>query len=237
MAFKTVIVDDERPSREELKVLLSVFDEFVVVGEFDNAFDALAFLVESTPEVVFFDINMPGFNGLQLADAIRNSKNPPLVVFITAYANYAVKAFEVEAVDYLLKPIDAGRFAKTIKKIKDKLKTSEKPKLRFVVCQCNDELLLLKPEHIQYFYTNKGRLYAKKGSEAIQVKGMKLQDVEEKFKEDNFLRINKEYIINLNKVVKLSPLFKGRYIVNMENGDKLSLSPHHQKEFKEHFNF
>ncbi|MGC8721963.1 MAG: LytR/AlgR family response regulator transcription factor [Caldisericaceae bacterium] len=237
MAFKTVIVDDERPSREELKVLLSVFDEFVVVGEFDNAFDALAFLVESTPEVVFFDINMPGFNGLQLADAIRNSENPPLVVFITAYADYAVKAFEVEAVDYLLKPIDAGRFAKTIKKIRDKLKTSEKPKLRFVVCQCNDELLLVKPEYIQYFYTNKGRLYAKKGSEVIQVKGMKLQDVEEKFKEDNFLRINKEYIINLNKVVKLSPLFKGRYIVSMENGDKLSLSPHHQKEFREHFNF
>jgi len=237
VVIRAVIVDDEKPSREELKFLLSKFSEFNIIGEFDNAFDALAYLVVSTPDIVFFDINMPGFNGIQLADAIKNSENPPLVVFITAYSDYAVKAFEVEAFDYLLKPIDAARFAKTIKKIKDKFNVSLKPKLRFVICQYEEELLLIKPEHIQYFCVEKGRLHVKKGSESIQVRGMRLQEAEERFKEDNFLRINKEYVINLNKVVKLSPMFKGRYIIQMENGDKLALSPHHQKEFREHFNF
>ncbi len=237
MAIRTVIVDDEKPSREELKFLLKKFPEFEISGEFDNAFDALSFLIASPPDLVFFDINMPGFNGLSLAEVLKGTENHPLIVFITAYSDYAVKAFDVDAIDYLLKPIDGARFAKTITKVRDKFKESSKPKLKFIMCEFQRELVLFKPEDVNYFYAEKGKLYAKKGREAFLVKGMKLQEVEEKFVKDNFLRINKEYVVNLNKVAKLIPLFKGRYVVQMDNGDKLALSPHHQKEFRGRFNY
>jgi DNA-binding LytR/AlgR family response regulator len=237
LAIRAVIVDDEKPSREEIKLLLKKFPDFDIIGEFDNAFDALNFMASSAPDVAFFDINMPGFDGVSLAKALRGISSAPVIVFITAYSEHAVEAFEVNAIDYILKPIEEGRFAKTISKISAKVKEKVPSILNFVICEFQGELILLKSEDIQYFYIEKGKLFAKKASESLSVKGMNLQTAEKRFATQNFFRINKEYIINLNKISKIIPWFKGRYIIQMENGDKLQLSPHHQKEFREKFRF
>lgn len=235
MAVRAVIVDDERASREEIKLLLKKFPDFELLGEFDNAFDALSFIVSSTPDVTFFDINMPGFDGIHLAEVLKGIENPPIIVFITAYSEYAVKAFEVNAADYILKPIDEGRFAKTLSRISTKVKEKSHSDLNFVVCDFHGELILIKPEEVQYFYVEKGKLFIKKKTELLSVKSMNLQSVEKRFTPQNFFRINKEYIVNLNKISKIIPWFKGKYLIQMENGDKLPLSPHHQKEFRERF--
>jgi DNA-binding LytR/AlgR family response regulator len=235
VAVRTVIVDDERASREEIKLLLKKFPDFELLGEFDNAFDALSFIVSSTPDVTFFDINMPGFDGIHLAEVLKGIENPPIIVFITAYSEHAVKAFEVNAADYILKPIDEGRFAKTLSRISAKVKEKAHSDLNFVVCDFHGELILIKPEEVQYFYVEKGKLFIKKKAESLSVKSMNLQGVEKRFTPQNFFRINKEYIVNLNKISKIIPWFKGKYLIQMENGDKLPLSPHHQKEFKDRF--
>lgn len=237
MAIRTVIVDDEKPSREEIKLFLKRFPDFELSGEFDNAFDALSFMVSTTVDVAFFDINMPGFDGIRLAEVLKGTENSPVIVFVTAYSEHAVKAFEVDAVDYILKPIDEGRFIKTLAKISSKVKGKTPPNLNFVVCEFQGELILLKPEDVQYFYVEKGKLFVRKKSESLPVKGMNLQNAEKRFVSQNFFRINKEYIINLSKVSKIIPWFKGKYLIQMENGDKLPLSPHHQKEFRDRFRF
>jgi len=237
VAIRTVIVDDEKPSREEVKLLLKKFPDFELSGEFDNAFDALSFMVSSAPDVAFFDINMPGFDGIRLAEVLKGIDNSPIIVFITAYSEHAVEAFEVNAIDYVLKPIEEGRFAKTIAKINAKVKEKAPSMLNFVICEFQGEFILLKPEDVQYFYAEKGKLLARKKSESLLVKGMNLQGAEKRFASQNFFRINKEYIINLNKISKIIPWFKGKSLIQMENGDKLPLSPHHQKEFRERFRF
>jgi DNA-binding LytR/AlgR family response regulator len=237
LVIRTVIVDDEKPSREEIKLFLKRFPDFELSGEFDNAFDALSFMVSTTPDVAFFDINMPGFDGIRLAEVLKGTENSPVIVFVTAYSEHAVKAFEVDAIDYILKPIDEGRFIKTLAKISSKVKGKTPPNLNFVVCEFQGELILFKPEDIQYFYVEKRKLFVRKKSESLPVKGMNLQNAEKRFISQNFSRINKEYIINLSKVCKIIPWFKGKYLIQMENGDKLPLSPHHQKEFRGRFRF
>jgi len=232
MAIRTVIVDDEKPSREELKYLIKKFPEFEILGEFDNAFDALSFISSSPLDVVFFDVNMSGFDGIKLAETLKETDNSPLIVFITAYSEYALKAFDVNALDYVLKPVDESRFLKTVAKIKEKLKYSNINAPNFILCEFRGEIILFKPIEVHYFYVENAQLFAKKKDESLQVKGATISDLEEKLESQGFLRINKGYLVNLNKVSKIIPMFKGRYIVQMENGDKLPISPHRQKEFR-----
>lgn len=233
MAIRAVIVDDEKPAREEIKFFLSKFPEFFVEREFENAFDALSYIISQPPDVVFFDINMPGFDGIHLAEALKNMEESPFIVFVTAYSEYAVRAFELEALDYILKPLEEGRFAKTVTKITLSLKERKPHGLEMIICEFQGELVLLKLDDVQYLYVDRGKLYAKKREESLPVRGMNLQQAEKNFSSANFFRINKKYLINLNKVSKIIPWFKGRYLIQMENGDKLPLSPHHQKEFRE----
>lgn len=232
MAIKTVIVDDERPSREELKFLLKKFPEFDILKEFDNGFEALSYISTVPVDVVFFDVNMPGFNGISLAEALKEIEDTPLVVFITAYSEHAIKAFELNALDYILKPVDESRFVKTVAKIKEKLKITKVGNPMFVMCEFRGEIILVKPQEINYFYVENGQPFAKKKEEALPIKGSTITELEEKFEPQGFLRINKGLIINLNKVSKIIPMFKGRYSVQMENGDILPISPHRQKEFR-----
>lgn len=237
MDIRAIIVDDEKPAREEIKAILKKFDDVNILREFDNAIDAFNFVSKNNIDVIFLDINLPGISGIKLVEQLKEFKNFPLVVFVTAYAEYAVDAFEVDAVDYILKPVEEARIAKTVAKIRNILLSKESEKDQFVVCIENEELILLKLTDVSYFFVENGKLYAKKGKVELLVKGLNLQEAEERFSNNGFFRINKGYLINLSKVVKIIPWFKGRYIIEMDNGDKLPLSPHRQKEFREFFKF
>ena len=237
MDIRAIIVDDEKPAREEIKEILKRFDDINILREFDNAIDAFNFISKNDIDVLFLDINLPGISGMKLAEQLKEFKNFPLVVFVTAYAEFAVDAFEVGAVDYILKPVEEARITKTVAKIRNLLQSKESEKDEFVVCIENEELILLKLEDISYFFVENRKLYAKKGKSELLVKRLNLQESEERFSNNGFFRINKGYLINLLKVSKIIPWFKGRYIIEMDNGDKLPLSPHRQKEFREFFKF
>ncbi len=232
MALRAVIVDDEKPSREELRYFLKKLSDFELVGEFDNAFDALNFISSNSVDVAFFDINMPGFDGIKLVETLRDMERVPVIVFVTAYAEYAIKAFELNAVDYILKPIDESRFLKSVVKIKEKVKSPGEDKLKFVLCEFRGEIVIVKPQDIVYFYVERGKPFAKRKEDSLEVKNLSISEIEEKFRGDNFLRINKGLVINLNRVLKIVPMFKGKHTVYMDDGSALPVSPHRQKEFR-----
>ncbi len=235
MAVRAIIVDDEEPAREEIKYLLSHFKDFSVEGEFDNAFDALNSILSNGADVVFFDVEIPGFNGVQLAEALKNVKNAPIVVFITAYSDYAVKAFELNALDYLLKPVDPQRFGEMIAKVREKISHRESGKIDFIVGEKKSSLFLLKPEDIIYFYSEKEKVFAKTKDGDMYCKGLTLQSAEEKLVNYHYFRVHKGYLVNVREIKKVIPWFKGKYLIEMSNGDRVPLSPHRQKEFREKF--
>ncbi len=235
MVIRTLIVDDEEPAREEIKFLLSHFDDFVVVGDFSNAFDALNAIMSGGADIVFFDIDMPGFSGIQLAEALKSMVNSPLVVFISAYSGYAVKAFELNAVDYLVKPVDPKRFSDMICRVKKKLSNRNAAIPNFIIGENKGSLFLLKPEDIIYFYSKKERIFAKTKAGEMYCKGLTLQSAGEKLKPYNFFRVHKGFLININEIQKVIPWFKGKYVIEMSNNDRVPLSPHRQKEFRENF--
>ena len=233
MAVRAIVVDDEEPAREEVKFLLSHFKDFEVIGECDNAFDALSIILSKNPDVVFFDIDMPGFNGIQLAEALKNIKDAPRVVFITAYSDYAVKAFDLNALDYLVKPIDEKRFVDMINKIREEIKRKGKPSLNFIIGEMKNELFLLKPQDVLYLYTKREKVFVKTNEGDMCCRSITLQSAEDRLKKSHFFRVHKSYLINVNKAKKLIPWFKGKYLIEMENGDRIPLSSHREKEFRE----
>lgn len=125
MKLKALIVDDEYPARKELRFLLNAFDNVEVVGEATNAQEALTLIKALDYSILFLDIEMPGMSGLELGAYIKELENPPCVVFVSAYDEYAIKAFEVDAVDYLLKPVDEKRLGQAIKKITKRIQNKQ----------------------------------------------------------------------------------------------------------------
>lgn len=121
MTIKVLIVDDESLARDELRYLLSQEDEIEVVGEAENGEEALTKIFNLNPDIVFLDIQMPKVDGLTVARTLLDLKKKPFIIFATAYDQHAIHAFEVNAIDYLLKPFDEDRVMKTIEKIKEKL--------------------------------------------------------------------------------------------------------------------
>jgi two-component system response regulator LytT len=235
MAIRAIVVDDEEPAREEIKFLLSHFTDFELVGEFSDAFNALNTLLSKQVDVVFFDVDMPGFSGIKLAEVLKNVKNAPIIVFVTAYSEYAVKAFELNATDYLVKPVDPKRFSETVARVKEKLAGKKTEAPNFIIGEKQSSLFLLKPNEIIYLYSKNEKTFAKTKDGDLYCKGVTLQSAEERLKQHHFFRIHKSYLVNVNEIKKVIPWFKGKYMIEMSSGDKLPLSPHRQKEFREKY--
>lgn len=236
MVIRTIIVDDEQPAREELRFLISKYSDFEIIDMCDNAYEALSKILSEEPDVVFFDIEMPEFSGIQLADALKESRASPIIIFITAYSEYAVKAFEVDAADYLVKPIDESRFNKMIARVRGKVKNRGKEKLDLILGEGRDGIVLLKLEEIICFSMKNRKVYVETLTKRFLCKNKTLKALEERLHNKGFFRVNKDYLINLRHVKKLIPWFKGRYIVQMNNGKQIPLSPHRQKAFRDMIN-
>ncbi len=235
MAIQTVIIDDEEPAREELKFLLKQYKEFKIIGEFSNAYDGLTGVIKEKPDLIFIDINMPGISGIKLIESIKNIDIKPMVVFVTAYSEYAVKAFELEAMDYLVKPVEEKRFSKTITKIMSQ--TKRNISFDAIVGYYENEILVLKSQDVIFFESKNGKIFAIFEDKSLTLKFKNLQEVLGAYGDENFFKINKSTVINLNKISRIIPWFKNRYLIQMDEGSKLKLSPHHQKEFRERIRF
>lgn len=240
--YKAIVVDDERLARAGLKSLLKKYDDVDVVGEASNADEALALIKEVSPDVVFLDIQMPEKTGFELLEMLPKS---PLVVFTTAYDEYALKAFQINALDYLLKPIDAKRLDDTIDKIRDRLsvlthkETSNKPKNSDVLSEHDqvfvkdgDRCWFVKLVDISLFESegNYVRVYFDNFRPLIH---RSLNALDERLDEKLFFRASRKHIINLKWIEKIEPWFNGGLMVSLKGGQKVEISRRQATKFKE----
>ena len=240
--MRTLIVDDERLARNELKRLLEPYTKIEVIGEAANAEEALVLIDELQPELLFLDIQMPGKNGFELLSSIEGKT--PEVIFTTAYDEYAIKAFEYNALDYLLKPIDNERLKETIHRIEENQAQPEAPvqanERAEKVLGGNDQVFVKDGEKCWFVKLGKIRLFESMGNyvrlhfddqKPLVLKS--LNNLEERLDPNTYFRANRKHIINLGWIEKIEPWFSGGLLVTLQGGDKIEISRRQAIRFKE----
>jgi two-component system, LytTR family, response regulator len=236
--MRALIVDDERLARKELMKLLEDHPMIEVVGEAMNADEAFQMVNELNPDLLFLDIQMPGKTGFQLLEMLDSV---PLVVFTTAYDEFALKAFEVNALDYLLKPIQAERLSETVSKL------SEKERQKTVQAQggekklgLNDQVFVKDGDRCWFVSLSNVRLFESDGN-YIKVYfdsnrpmiHKSLNALDEKLDERAFFRASRKHIVNLSWVEGIEPWFNGGLMVRLKGGDKVEVSRRQAAKFKD----
>ncbi|MEW6698163.1 MAG: LytR/AlgR family response regulator transcription factor [Bacillota bacterium] len=233
--MRIVVVDDEAPARDELVYLLKQHADLEVVAQADDAHTALQSLRKERPDVVFLDISMPGGDGLEVARKLGAMTDPPLVVFATAYDRYALEAFEVNAVDYLLKPFSEQRVAETIDKLRrlvNQRKTGHHPLQTKIAVSDEDLITLLDPEEIVYA-GRQGRAVIIKTSDKEYMVNYTLQGLEQRLDRISFFRPHHGFLVNVNKIEKIEPAFHGYQLVMKDNiSSRVPMSRSGMKEMK-----
>lgn len=224
--IRILIVDDEPYSRDELKHLLGTFPAIKIVGEAESGESAILSAIQLQPDVVFLDVEMPKMNGMKAAKALLELKKVPLVVFATAYPQFAAEAFRYNAIDYLLKPYDEEQIQETIKRIMEKLivpveQDMVKPPGKLAL-EVDGEIIYLEPIEILYIFRDDKvtKLITKSGEFETKTP---LKDLESRLLNFGFFRTHKSFLVNLGYVNRLSPWFNGAYQLELE-GRKESLS-------------
>lgn len=218
--IRVIVVDDEPYSRDELSFLLKQYPEVEIVGEADSGEKALEVIMIKAPDVVFIDIEMPQMSGMELARALKNMKKVPLIIFATAYPDYAAKAFRVQALDYILKPFDEDQLEETMLLIKDRLVVTESPNKKAVsasarlAVESDGRFLYLSPNEITYLFREERETMIRTIDSQYSVRAP-LKDLEEKLKSYPFFRTHKSYLVNLDKVEELIPWFNGAFQVKV----------------------
>ncbi len=222
--MKTIIVDDERLARNELKRLLEDFPRINIVGEAANADEAIELINELNPDLLFLDIQMPGKNGFELLETIED--RVPEVIFTTAYDEYALKAFEYNALDYIMKPIDSVRLAEAIQKVESEMKRAEVAPAETYLGE-SDQVFVKDGEKCWFVKLGKVRLFESMGNYVrLHFEDQKpmilksLNSLEERLDPKIFFRANRKHIINLNWIDKIEPWFSGGLLVTLKGGEK-----------------
>ncbi len=240
MDIRTILIDDEDLSRQEMRHLLTAYPDIRIVDEAVNAAEALAKIRQHRPELIFLDINMPGKNGFELLDELDES---PRVVFVTAYDEFAVRAFETNALDYLLKPVRPERLQKTIESLRESLQTSpqaepraERPgQLRpdsLVFIKDGDNCYFVRLNDIFLFESEDNYIRVYFGAnKPLHRKSLNL--LEEKLPPDLFFRANRRQIINLSFITGIEPFFNGSLRVTLRGGIRVEISVRRTGDFKE----
>ncbi|MBM7856207.1 DNA-binding LytR/AlgR family response regulator [Desulfohalotomaculum tongense] len=212
--MRVIVVDDEAPARDELIYLLKQHPEVEVVAEADDAESALSACRRERPDVVFLDIHMPGEDGMVAARQISLLTEPPVLVFATAYDQHAVKAFEVNATDYILKPFSKERVAETVKKLQQLLKNKKSVNImqRKIAVTEDDRIQLLDPEDIVYIARDGRDVIVKTENNSYTV-NYTLQHLENRISRETFLKPHRSFLVNVNKIEKIEPWFKGYQLV------------------------
>ncbi|MDO5517503.1 MAG: LytTR family DNA-binding domain-containing protein [Clostridium sp.] len=246
--MKCIIVDDEFPSREELKYFINRFSNIVIEQEFDNGIDSLKFLSQNNIDVIFLDINMPILDGMEFSKILYKNNKDIRVVFITAYKEHALEAFEVHAFDYLLKPYSEERIISALKRLeKSKDEDEGIHNKRIEIEDINkkdmisDKISVIKDEKIYVIDTNEiyyieaqGRgvdIYTKDRKYYSKIK---ISDIIKKLDKKEFYQTHRSYIVNLKKVEEIEPWFNGTYLLKMKDINKeITVSRSNIKKFRE----
>jgi two-component system LytT family response regulator len=241
--MKTLLIDDERLARNELRRLLAQFPEIEIVGEAANAPQAREQIAAATPELLFLDVQMPGETGI----AFLESLEPPVpqVIFTTAYDEFAVKAFELNALDYLLKPVDPARLAAAIEKLRQKAagggdaaaNVKQPPRDRLAA---DDKVFVREGDRCWFVEVKAIRLLESEGNytrvhfdQAQPQLFRSLNAMEERLDARCFFRANRRQIINLAWIDRIEPWFSGGLLVHLKGGAQVELSRRQAQEFRE----
>jgi len=238
--IRALIVDDEIPARDKLRLWLGGEQDFDIVGEFANGLSAAEPLLRGEVDVAFLDVQMPGMTGLELAAQLE-PKFAPLLIFVTAYDAHALSAFDLNAVDYLLKPYDHDRFRRTLDRIRIRMQ-SNAPRAaqisaarsrtgvsdRLLVPQ-RDGLRILESENIHWIEADDNYVQIHTAHECFTLRRT-LRDLLMQLGERHFMRIHKSIAVNVREIELLTPLFKGDFEVRLRSGRLLRLSRRYTAE-------
>lgn len=239
--MKTILIDDERLARKELRTLLEKHPEIDIIGECANATEAKSMIEEQRPDLIFLDIQMPGKSGFELLEDLSYL---PKVIFVTAFDEYAIRAFEVNALDYLLKPVEDFRLADAIKKLNSKEPepaddddTDDGNEQKLMM---DDQIFLKDGEKCWFVTLSDVRVFESEGNyvrvyfdkyKPLILKS--LNNLEKRLDEREFFRINRKFIVNLKEIVHIEPWFNGGLQIKLKNGEMLEVSRRQATRFKD----
>lgn len=238
--MKAIIIDDERLARTELRKLLQEFPEIEIVDEAANVDEGISKIESHNPDLIFLDIQMPGKTGFDLLNELDRA---PQVIFTTAYDEYALKAFEVNALDYLLKPVEPKRLADAIHKLhgaENNHNHNYIPTENKSLLSENDQVFVKDGERCWFVKLSEIRLFESVGNYAKVFFGphkplilKSLNALEERLDEKMFFRANRKHIVNLRLIDKIEPYFNGGLLLELKGGEKIEVSRRQTVKFKE----
>jgi two-component system LytT family response regulator len=245
--IRALIVDDEPIARQGLRTLLAAETAIEIIGECRNGREAVKAICEQSPDLVFLDVQMPKMSGFDVV-AELGAANMPAVVFVTAYDQYAIKAFEIDAMDYLLKPFDQERFQKTIDRVKShfrqgsftelnktlstlltRLDQGEQKPIERIVIKAGGRIFFVNVDEIDWIEAagNYVQLHVKDKSHLLRET---MDAIFAKLPADKFLRIRRSLIVNVGQIKELQPLFKSEYQVILKDGTQLRSSRRYREQ-------
>jgi two-component system LytT family response regulator len=232
--IRAMIADDEAPAREKLERWLAEQPDMAVVASVGDGLSAAQCIEQIRPEVAFLDVQMPTLSGLEVAAQLEPS-SAPMIVFVTAFDEHAVKAFDLNAVDYLLKPYDRDRFARTVQRVRGRLQSHETgamavaigraraPACERLLVPDRERLQLIDAASIQWLEADDNYVHVHTAGRTYLLRRT-LQDLLSQLGEQRFIRIHRSAAVNLSCIGSLTPLFKGDYQIHLHNGRILRLS-------------
>jgi two-component system LytT family response regulator len=210
-----IIVDDEFPSIQELGHFITNFSSIKILGKFDDSINALEYLQRHSIDVVFLDINMPKLDGMAFSRVISTLKSKPVFVFISAYSEYALEAFEVAAFDYILKPYSESRIIGTLQRLEN---CAAKCSNNKITLWKNDKLFVLNINDIFYCEAHEHEVHVFTKDNQFKV-ASSISDFYKKLPEDTFFKCHRSYIVNIDKVSEIMPWFNNTYMLKLEGLD------------------
>jgi two-component system LytT family response regulator/two-component system response regulator LytT len=237
--LRVIVVDDEQLAREELLYQLDEIGGADVVGEAANGVEALAAVERLTPDVVFLDVQMPGLGGFEVARRLYETRDAPLLVFVTAYDQHAIEAFAVNAVDYLLKPVEPGRLEQALDRARSRLDRGRAPaaepvndqlekivkmmaerqaRREQIAIRVGERFMLVQTEEIIYASLADESINIVTGQVAGTSNYRTLDDLQARLDPEVFWRVHRSHLVNINKIKEIVPWFSRNYILRMKDG-------------------
>ena len=221
MSIRALLVDDEAPARSELRYLLAAHPQIEVVGEAASANEALELARELRYDVVFLDVEMPGLTGVEAAPLVRERRDPPAVVFVTAHERYAIDAFAVEAFDYMLKPVEPERLARVVERLQERSSENALPVEKVAVVAGGGTELL---EYDQVHYVQADGDYSRVHTfDRSYLCTASLGELEERLPGGRFARIHRSYLVNLSKVAGVRRASPDRFRLQLADAEHTEL--------------
>jgi two-component system LytT family response regulator len=250
--IRIIIVEDERPARDLLRTYLEAFPDMNVIGEYDNGFDGLKAINELLPDAIFLDVQMPKLTGFEMLEVMEHQ---PEVIFTTAYDQFAIRAFERNAVDYLLKPFSKDRFRSAISKLKNRMESKSDAgsgetsierirqhlaqsddKLHRVVIKKSGKIHVISTADINFLEAQDDyvMIYTKEGK---FLKQQTMKYFEQHLDSQQFVRVHRSYITNITCIERIEPYEKSNFILILKDGNKVPVSRSGMQVLKENLDF